>query len=130
MGSITLPEDEKKIVDKEIKAVSEKLEVTGRFGAAVAQIEEFVGRLTAFDSSLKTINDWMAKATAELEDIKNALAACSLRIVWPALWICGKTLPPKLRSSRPTQLLSWIFFPRVRRSLRMLRTTRTNSTGS
>jgi len=70
--SITLPEDKKKNVDKEIKAVSEKLEVTGRFGAAVAQIEEFVGRLTAFDSSLKTINDWMAKATAELEDIKNA----------------------------------------------------------
>jgi len=70
--SITLPEDKKKIVDKEIKAVSEKLEVTGRFGAAVAQIEEFVARLTTFDSSLKAINAWMAKATAELEDIKNA----------------------------------------------------------
>merc|ERR1712198_581285 len=28
---ITLPEDKKKIIDKEIKAVSEKLEVSGRF---------------------------------------------------------------------------------------------------
>merc|ERR1712002_362218 len=70
--SITLPEDKKKNVDKEIKAVSEKLEVTGRFGAAVAQIEEFVGRLTAFDSSLKAIDGWMQAATAELNDIKTA----------------------------------------------------------
>merc|ERR1712109_81545 len=40
--SITLPEDKKKTVDKEIKAVQEKLEVAGRFGSAVKQIEEFV----------------------------------------------------------------------------------------
>merc|ERR1719219_338784 len=70
--SITLPEDKKKNVDKEINAVSEKLEVTERFGAAVKQIEEFCTRLTAFDSSLKTINEWMGKATTELEDIRNA----------------------------------------------------------
>merc|ERR1712142_281659 len=43
--SITLPEDKKKIIDKEIKAVSEKLEVTGRFGSAVKQIEDFVANL-------------------------------------------------------------------------------------
>merc|ERR1712179_590821 len=42
--SITLPEDKKKNVDKEIKAVSEKLEVAGRFGSAVKQIEDFVAR--------------------------------------------------------------------------------------
>merc|ERR1712192_300867 len=46
--SITLPEDKKKNVDKEIKAVSEKLEVAARFGSAVKQIEEFVGHLNAF----------------------------------------------------------------------------------
>jgi len=70
--SITLPEDKKKTVAKEIAAVSEKLEVTARFGSAVAQIEEFCKRLTAFDASLRAVDSWMFKATSELEDIKNA----------------------------------------------------------
>merc|ERR1711872_267210 len=50
--SITLPEDKKKTVDKEIKAVQEKLEVAGRFGSAVKQIEDFVNNLNAFDVAL------------------------------------------------------------------------------
>merc|ERR1719244_463498 len=70
--SITLPEDKKKIIDKEIKAVEEKLEVVGRFEEKVAKVAEFVNQLNDFDASLKTINDWMATATAELEDIKTA----------------------------------------------------------
>jgi len=70
--SITLPEDKKKNLAKEITAVSEKLEVTGRFGSAVGQIEEFCGRLNQFDVALKSLNDWMVKATGELDDIKNA----------------------------------------------------------
>merc|ERR1719175_242954 len=70
--SITLPEDKKKIIDKEIKAVEEKLEVVGRFEEKVAKVAEFVNQLNDFDASLKTINDWMATATAELEDIKSA----------------------------------------------------------
>merc|ERR1712142_969010 len=73
--SITLPEDKKKIIDKEIKAVSEKLEVTGRFEEKVKKVEEFCTALGAFDASLKTINDWMAVATNELEDIKAAAGA-------------------------------------------------------
>merc|ERR1712004_657443 len=52
--SITLPEDKKKTVDKEIKAVQEKLEVAGRFGSAVKQIEDFVNNLNAFDVALKS----------------------------------------------------------------------------
>jgi len=70
--SITLPEDKKKVIDKEIKAVEAKLEVTGRFKSAVTQIEEFCTALTNFDNSLKAINEWMAKATEELKDIKEA----------------------------------------------------------
>merc|ERR1711935_1281284 len=70
--SITLPEAKKKNLAKEITAVSEKLEVTGRFGSAVGQIEEFCGRLHQFDVALKSLNDWMVKATGELDDIKNA----------------------------------------------------------
>merc|ERR1719479_219024 len=70
--SITLPEDKKKNVDKEIKAVSEKLEVAGRFGSAVKQIEEFVANLNAFDVALKSLNDWMVQATGELTAIREA----------------------------------------------------------
>merc|ERR1712158_324915 len=70
--SITLPEDKKKTVDKEIKAVQEKLEVAGRFGSAVKQIEDFVNNLNAFDVALKTLNDWMVQATGELTAIRNA----------------------------------------------------------
>jgi len=66
---ITLPEDKKKLVDKEIKAVSEKLEVSGRFKDKVDKLQEFCTELSNFDASLKSIDGWMMKATAELEDI-------------------------------------------------------------
>ena len=72
---ITLPEDKKKIVDKEIKALSEKLEVAGRFKEKVDKLAEFCVELTNFDSSLKAIDAWMMKATAELDDIKNSSGA-------------------------------------------------------
>merc|ERR1719300_181231 len=55
--SITLPEDKKKIVDKEIKAVEAKLEV----------IEDFCAALVNFDNSLKSIDEWKEAATAELK---------------------------------------------------------------
>merc|ERR1712177_106246 len=70
--SITLPEDKKKALDKEIKAVEEKLEVVARFKATVGKIEEVVAALTAFDQSLKTMDGWMLTATAELDDIKSS----------------------------------------------------------
>ena len=72
---ITLPEDKKKIVDKEIKAVHEKLEVAGRFKEKVDKLGEFCAELTNFDNSLKAIDAWMIKATAELDDIKNQSGA-------------------------------------------------------
>merc|ERR1719483_1818799 len=70
--SITIPEDKKKILGKEIKAVEAKLEVTGRFKGTVTKIEELVAALTAFDNSLKIIDAWKDAATAELKDIKEA----------------------------------------------------------
>merc|ERR1712024_217015 len=42
---ITIPEDKKKILDKEIKAVGEKLEVVGRFEEVVKVVEDFVNKL-------------------------------------------------------------------------------------
>jgi len=70
--SITIPEDKKKILGKEIKAVEAKLEVTGRFKSTVTKIEELVAALTSFDNSLKVIDAWKDAATAELKDIKEA----------------------------------------------------------
>jgi len=70
--SITVPEDKKKMLAKEIKAVEEKLEVVGRFKGVVAKVGEVVASLTAFDGSLKSMDGWMLTAMAELEDIKSA----------------------------------------------------------
>merc|ERR1712106_217764 len=72
---ITIPEDKKKILAKEIKAVEGKLEVLGRFKSTVTKIEELVAALTAFDNSLKVIDEWKDAATAELNDIKEASGA-------------------------------------------------------
>merc|ERR1712024_432620 len=69
---ITIPEDKKKVLAKEIKAVEEKLEVVGRFKSTVQKIEELVAALTAFDNSLKTLDSWKDAATNELKDIKEA----------------------------------------------------------
>merc|ERR1719339_107030 len=69
---ITIPEDKKKGLAKEIKAVEEKLEVLKRFHGTVGKIEELVAALTDFDNSLKTLDSWKDAATAELKDIKEA----------------------------------------------------------
>merc|ERR1712176_413511 len=72
---ITIPEDKKKGLAKEIKAVEEKLGVLGRFKSTAGKIEEPVAALTAFDNSLKTLDTWKDAATAELKDIKEASGA-------------------------------------------------------
>merc|ERR1712098_95705 len=43
--TMTLPEDKKDFVKKEVKAVSEKLVVVGKFQEKVQKIEDFVSRL-------------------------------------------------------------------------------------
>jgi len=73
--SITVPEDKKKLVEKEMKVLLERLNVVEHFQDKVAKVEEFVAALTEFDGSLKTIDSWMQKATAELNDIKNCSAS-------------------------------------------------------
>merc|ERR1711992_411710 len=69
---ITLPDDKKKIISKEMAALEEKLVVVGQFEEKVKVIEDFCSSLKNFDGSLKSINDWMMLATKELEDIKNS----------------------------------------------------------
>jgi len=69
--TMTLPEDKKDFVKKEVKAVQEKLEVVGRFKEKVDKIDEFVTNLDNFDKTLKMIDSWMKEADNQLNDIKN-----------------------------------------------------------
>merc|ERR1711981_1263308 len=73
--SITVPDDKKKIIDKELKLLLERLTLRETFTDKVQKVEEFVAALTEFDVSLKTIDAWMGKATDELNDIKNCSAS-------------------------------------------------------
>jgi hypothetical protein len=69
--TMTLPEDKKDFVKKEVKAVQEKLEVIGRFEEKVKKIENFCNSLQDFDKTLKTIDVWMKEADSNLNKIKN-----------------------------------------------------------
>jgi len=68
----TLPEDKKDFVKKEINAVTDKLEVLGRFKEKVDKIDEAVTELKNFDVTLKEIDAWMVGADKELDTIKTA----------------------------------------------------------
>merc|ERR1711981_634737 len=73
--TLTLPDDKKDFVKKEVKAVTEKLEVVGRFKEKVDKIDNYVSQLNAFDVTLKTIDKWMKDAETHLGEIKNNAGA-------------------------------------------------------
>jgi len=68
--TMTLPEDKKDFVKKEIKGITEKLDVVEKFQEKVKKIEDFVGNLSTFDTSLKSVDSWMTGAEKALTDIK------------------------------------------------------------
>merc|ERR1711881_716001 len=70
--TMTLPEDKKDFVKKEVKGITDKLEVVGRFKEKVDKIDEFVSALKNFDLTLKDIDGWMKDAENQLNEIKNA----------------------------------------------------------
>jgi len=70
--TMTLPEDKKDFVKKEVSAVTDKLEVLARFKEKVDKIDEFVSSLKNFDVTLKDIDAWMTGADNQLTEIKNA----------------------------------------------------------
>eukprot|EP00091_Calanus_sinicus_P014090 TRINITY_DN3144_c0_g1_i2.p1 TRINITY_DN3144_c0_g1~~TRINITY_DN3144_c0_g1_i2.p1 ORF type:complete len:232 (-),score=78.95 TRINITY_DN3144_c0_g1_i2:563-1258(-) len=70
--SLTIPEDKKKIIVKEVAALQEKLVVVEQYKEKVDIIDKFCNDLKAFDGNLKTVDAWMMGATKELEEIKNA----------------------------------------------------------
>merc|ERR1711872_214363 len=69
--SITIPEDKKKILTKEIAAVKEKLEVAGRFASTVKKIEDLVANLTDFKEASGAMlpEDRVARTMDLQEDI-------------------------------------------------------------
>ena len=69
--TLTLPDDKKDFVKKEVKAVSDKLEVVGRFKEKVDIIDDYVSQLNNFDVTLKAMDKWMKEADANLDQIKN-----------------------------------------------------------
>ena len=70
--TMTLPDDKKDFVKKEVKAVTEKLVCVGKFEEKVKKIENFVTNLKEFDTSLKSIDEWMTAASTQLKDIKES----------------------------------------------------------
>ena len=70
--NITIPDDKKKLIVKEVKALEERLTVVEQFKEKVDIIDNFCNSLKAFDTSLKSMDDWSMVATKELEDIKNS----------------------------------------------------------
>merc|ERR1712080_422325 len=128
--SITLPEDKKKAIDKEIKAVEAKLEVVGRFKSAVGQIEEFCTALVNFDNSLKAINEWMAKATEELKDIKEASGSMGPEDRVARTMDLQEDIASKLEVLKKNARLRRLFCPRETRFLLMPRPTRMSLPGS
>jgi len=69
--TLTLPDDKKDFVKKEVKAVSDKLEVVGRFKEKVDIIDDYVSQLNNFDVTLKAMDKWMKEADANLDEIRN-----------------------------------------------------------
>jgi len=69
---ITIPDDKKKLIAKEVLALKERLVVVEQFKEKVDKIQDFCSNLKSFDDSLKSIDSWMMGATKELDDIKNS----------------------------------------------------------
>merc|ERR1740128_814686 len=70
--SLTIPEDKKKTIVKEVKALEEKLVVVEQFKEKVDIIDGFCNELKSFDGNLKSVDAWMMGAAKELENIRNA----------------------------------------------------------
>ena len=69
--AITLPDDKKSLLKKEIEALTEKMAVLLKFEEKVKKIEDFCQDLECFDNTSKSLDDWMERAAKELDKIKN-----------------------------------------------------------
>jgi len=68
---MTLPDDKKALVKKELDALTEKMAILIQFEDKVKKIEDFCNNLECFDNTSKSLDDWMKRAATELDNIKN-----------------------------------------------------------
>merc|ERR1711872_1058744 len=68
---ITLPEDKKNLVQKELAALTDKMAILQTFEEKVKKIEDFCNNLELFDNTNKSLDDWMQRAAEEMDKIKN-----------------------------------------------------------
>merc|ERR1712226_868336 len=61
--TMTLPDEKKDFVKKEVKAITEKLVVVANFEEKVKKIEEFVAKLNEFDKGIRNIGDLVNNET-------------------------------------------------------------------
>merc|ERR1711970_586438 len=69
--AITLPDDKKALLKKELEALTEKMSILLKFEEKVSKIEDFCQNLECFDNTTKSLDDWMQRAATELDNIKN-----------------------------------------------------------
>merc|ERR1712106_462730 len=55
---LTLPDDKKELLKKELKPVEEKLAMISVFEEKVKKVEDFCNSLKSFDGSLKSMDSW------------------------------------------------------------------------
>eukprot|EP00092_Neocalanus_flemingeri_P009492 GFUD01010219.1.p1 GENE.GFUD01010219.1~~GFUD01010219.1.p1 ORF type:complete len:600 (+),score=193.74 GFUD01010219.1:194-1993(+) len=68
---MTLPEDKKALMKKELDAVTERMGILTQFEDKVKKIEDFCTNLECFGNTSKSLDDWMNRAAGELDNIKN-----------------------------------------------------------
>merc|ERR1711936_814744 len=69
--AITLPDDKKALLKKELEALTEKMSILLRFEEKVSKIEDFCQNLECFDNTTRSLDDWMTRAATELDNIKH-----------------------------------------------------------
>merc|ERR1719361_718459 len=122
--TLTLPDDKKDFVKKEVKAVSEKLEVVGRFKEKVDVIDDYVSQLNNFDVTLKTIDKWMKEADANLDEIRNHSHKLTPEDRAPAQWSFKKMLQRRLKLSIKQLPVRKTFCPKETKSPKMPKTSK------
>merc|ERR1711988_946566 len=69
--AITLPDDKKALLKKELEALTEKMSILLRFEEKVSKIEDFCQNLECFDNTTRSLDGWMTRAATELDNIKH-----------------------------------------------------------
>merc|ERR1719384_1035705 len=115
--TMTLPEEKKDFVKKEVKAIQEKLEVVTRFKEK-------------FDKTLKMVDSWMKEADNQLNDIKNNSDTMTPEDRVSCTMELQEDVTAKVDLLLPPSRLKTICFHKETKYLKTLKTSKMNSRGS